>query len=148
MPSLLLFNKYVWKRFLTYSHSYADCGINRDRSLLRVLHLLLQRLMPNLENVYSGVQVAVMMDFTTMVEPIANIQIYEGVSLSTRMADRCCGFPAVNRFFACQCILSMKSPKDKSQTLRPQGLRFMPARFKSSKKETSNFRTSSKASFQ
>ena len=43
---------------------------------------------PNFENINSRVQVAVMMDFTTLAEPIANQQVYESMPLSARMADR------------------------------------------------------------
>ena len=39
-----------------------------------------------------------MMNFTTMAEPIANVQVYEKVPLSALMADGRCGLPTSNGF--------------------------------------------------
>ena len=47
-------------------------------------------------NVYSGVYIAVMLDFTIMAIPIAHTQIKEHLDLSAGMANFTCGCPSVN----------------------------------------------------
>ncbi len=109
---------------------------------------------PNLENIYCSVDIAIMMDFTRMAIPIANAQIYEQVLLSARVANRCRRLPTPDRLNSLATLFRLP-PHLEHELTESQIADFtspktfqVPLRFKSSKKEKSNFPTSCKASFQ